>query len=85
MSKEKVFLTPPELAKRWGVAADKVNHLINSGQLIAVNLAKDPNGRSRWRISLAEVEIFESKRSNSPPLPKQSKRRRKATSGKEYF
>ena len=85
MSKEKIFLTPPETAKRWGVASEKVNHLINTGQLIAVNLAKDPSGRPRWRISLAQIEIFESKRSNSPPLPKQSRRRRKAVFGKEYF
>ena len=26
MSKEKVFLIPPELAKRWGVAPEKVNY-----------------------------------------------------------
>ena len=31
-------LTPPQLAKRWGVAPEKVNLLIRSGQLIAINL-----------------------------------------------
>jgi hypothetical protein len=80
------MLTPPEVAKRWGVAADKVNHLINTGQLTAVNLACDPKGRPRWRVSIEEVEKFEQKRSNSPPLPKQKRRRKTGIEvGKEYF
>jgi hypothetical protein len=79
-------LTPPQLARRWGVAADKVNALINSGQLRAVNLAVNPRGRPRYRIYLSEVERFEAARSTKPPIPKQRRRRRSAaTTGKEYF
>ena len=86
MSEEKM-LTPPQLAKRWGVAADKVLLLIHSGQLQAVNLAVNPKGRPRFRIHSAEVERFEGMRSSKPPLPKPSQRRRRApiSSGKEYF
>ena len=80
------MLTPPEVAKRWGVGADKVNFLITSGQLPAVNLVRDPKGRPRWRVSIEEVERFEQKRSNSPPLPKQQRRRKTGIEvGKEYF
>ncbi len=80
-------LTPPQLARRWGVAAEKVNALINSGQLRAINLAEDPKGRPRYRIYLSEVERFEEARATKPPPEKQPRRRRRemATTGKEYF
>lgn len=79
-------LTPPQLARRWGVAAEKVNALINSGQLKAVNLAVNPKGRPRYRIYVSEVERFEEARSTKPPIPKVRRRRRAAaTAGKEYF
>jgi excisionase family DNA binding protein len=63
MANENAMLTPPELAKRWGVAADKVLHLIHTGQLRAINLAQDPKGRPRYRIYMREVERFEEARS----------------------
>jgi hypothetical protein len=80
-------LTPPQLARRWGVAAEKVNRLINSGQLKAINLAADPNGRPRYRIYLSEVERFEEARSTKPPPEKQPRRHRReaAMAGKDYF
>jgi hypothetical protein len=64
---ENATLTPPQLARRWGVASEKVNALINSGQLRAVNLAANPNGRPRYRIYLSEVERFEEARSTKLP------------------
>lgn len=78
-------LTPPQLARRWGVASDKVLTLIHSGQLRAVNLAANPVGRPRYRIYLADVERFEQARSSKPPVAKQRRRRAMATAGKEYF
>jgi hypothetical protein len=79
-------LTPPQLARRWGVAPEKVNALINSGQLRAINLAEKPDGRPRYRIYLSEVERFEEARSSKPPAPKPERRRRQvATAGKDYF
>lgn len=41
------FITPPALARRWGVSPDKVLALLKSGQLRGVNLAINPNGRPR--------------------------------------
>ena len=79
-------LTPPQLARRWGVAADKVLRLVHSGQLRAVNLAVDPKGIPRYRIYMSEVVRFEEARSTKPPIPKQRRRRRPAASvGTEYF
>ena len=69
---EAEMLTPPQLARRWGIAADKVLQLINSGQLKGVNLAVNPNGRPRYRIYLSEVKRFEQARS-------------RVAAGREYF
>lgn len=82
---EETTLTPPQLARRWGVAADKVNALIRSGQLRAVNLAVNPNGRPRYRIYMSEIIRFEEARSTKPPLPKPQRRRRHVAAGKEWF
>ena len=81
------YLTPPQLAARWGVKADKVIALIHRNELKAVNLALDGNGqRPRWKISIEEVRRFEESRSNKPPEPKPKRRRRReVTTGKEYF
>ena len=57
-------LTPPQLARIWGVAAEKVTALIHSGQLKAINLATDPTGRPRFRIYMSEVERFEAARAS---------------------
>ena len=43
------MLTPPEVARRWGIAPDKVLHLIHTGQLVAVNLAPSRTRHPRWR------------------------------------
>jgi hypothetical protein len=87
MANENTMLTPPALARRWGVAADKVLHLIHTAQIRAINLAHDPKGRPRYRIYLTEVERFEEARSTKPPIPKQQHRRRRQApiGGKEYF
>ena len=86
MIAETITMTPPRLARRWGVAPEKILQLIHSGQLRAVNLAVDPKGRPRWRIHLSEIERFEESRSSRPPLPKQPRRRRRESStGREYF
>lgn len=77
-------LTPPQLARRWGVCQDKVLHLIRSRQLRAINLAEDPKGRPRYRIYLSEIERFEEARATKPTAPK-PRRRREQTEGKEYF
>ena len=87
MEQQKLYLSPPQLARKWGTNVDKVLHFLNSGELVGVNLAKDANGpKKRWKIHILEIESFESRRSSAPPLPKQRRRRKNSGSGvKEYF
>lgn len=83
---EQNTLTPPQLAKRWGVDADKVMALIRSGQLRAMNLAVNPKGRPRYRIYEEEIRRFEEVRSTKPPIePMRRKRRRALTTEREFF
>ena len=83
---EKTTLTPPQLARKWGVHPAKILALISTGQLRAWNCAVDPKGGPRWRIGLDEVERFIQSRTKQPPPPKQRRRRRKAvTNAVEYF
>ena len=81
---EKQTKTPPEVARKWGVNDAKVLALIDSGELIAINLALNPKGKPRYRILLTEIERFEQSRSTKPPEPKPRRRRRQA-GGKDYF
>jgi hypothetical protein len=56
------YLTPPQLAKRWGVNTTKVLGWVRSGELRAVNLAARRDGRPRWRVPIDAVLEFEAVR-----------------------
>jgi hypothetical protein len=73
-------LSPPQVAQRYGVKADKVLVWIRSGELRAVNVAARPMGRPRWRITEADLIVFESRRTAKPPPPA-TRRRRKQDDG----
>lgn len=77
------YITPPQLAARLGVHAEKILQWIGAGEIRAVNVASDKTGkRPRWRIPLTEVARFETSRSNAPappPLPAKRRRRKKTT------
>ena len=89
MEEEKQTITPPQLSRRWGTNTQKVGDLISSGQLEAINLAVDPDGKPRYRIYLTEVERFEQSRSTKPepepPEPTPRRRRRATAPSKDYF
>src|SRR5690349_2467344 len=70
-------ITPPELARRWGISADKVLAWIASGDLPAMNGATRRGGRARYLIDLADIEQFEIRRAVLPPAPRVSRQRRK--------
>lgn len=77
-------LTPPELAKRWGVDADKIRDWILRGELRAFNAATNTTGRPRFRIPSDAIVEFENRRSAyQPPAP--PKRRSKDSGMIEYF
>lgn len=69
------YLTPPEVARRFGVSTSKVTTWISRGEIVALNLATAAGGRPRWRISPEALADFEARRS-AQPKPKQQRRRR---------
>ena len=78
------YLTPPELARRYGVKPDKILAWIRSGELRAINLVERPGGRPRWKISEADLLIFEQRRAATGPAPR-TRRRRKDPAVIEFF
>ena len=76
--------TPPSLARRWGVSADKVLVWLKSGQLRGFNAATNPAGRPRWRIALADVLAFEQSRA-AQPKPTAPRRRKVNGSVIQFF
>ncbi len=79
------MLTPPKLAERWGVSADKVLGWIKGGDLPATNIAKRPGGRPRYRISEDAIREFERKRQPEKPPAPTRRRRKKDPDVTEYF
>ena len=68
-------ISPPALAAQWGIDVQKILTWIRSGELRAVNLATDRNGRPRYAIDVADVQVFELSRQVQPPPPKVLRRR----------
>ena len=82
-SVERRKMTPPEVAKQWGVAVNKVHSLIASGELRAINLATRRDTRPRWFIDQEDLETFEQSREAIPAMPRI--RRKRLSPGKDYF
>jgi excisionase family DNA binding protein len=78
------FLTPPEVARRYGVSAEKVIGWIRRGELRAINLAARRGRRPRWRIGQADLLAFENRRAAIPEAP-QPRRRRTPDDVIQYF
>ncbi len=78
-------LTPPQLAKEWGVDVDKIYAFIRSNELRATNLAIKPGQRARYRISRQDAEDFQRRRQNLPPPLPSPKRKKMDLGGKGYY
>ena len=50
--------TPPQYAARRGIGPDKVRGFIRAGELRAINMAADPNGRPQWLIPQEAIDEF---------------------------
>ena len=75
MTASQTKLTPPEVARRYGISPDKVLFWIRSGEFRAVNVATRANGRPRYIIDDADIAEFEHRRvAQKAPTPR---RRRK--------
>lgn len=68
-------ISPPQLAAQWGVDVAKILHWIKTGELRAINVATDRNGRVRYAIDVADIAIFEAARTVQPPTPRVRRRR----------
>lgn len=68
-SKSKTKLTPPQLAERWGISADKIVHWIKAGELRAIDASLKRGDRPRYLIDVADVEAFEAARAVVPEAP----------------
>jgi len=77
-------ITPPELARRWGITPEKVLTWIGSGELRAINVALTTRGRPRWLIDLADIAAFEKRRA-AVPEPVHRQRRRPPMEVTEYI
>lgn len=87
MSEAPRYLTPPEYARRLGVDVGKVHGWIRTGELRAINTAKNGNGRPRWKIPPDCIVQFESAREAKPPAarPKRRSRQRLPAGFIAYF
>ena len=85
MSPERTKLTPPEVARQWGVSIDKVLTWIRTGELRAVNLATRLSGRPRYRIDINDLRDFEQHRAVVPPPPPQRTRKKPPTDVIQFF
>lgn len=65
-------LTPPQLAKLWGVTPEKVIAWIRAGELPAFNVAETMGSRPRYRISREDLDTFKARRAvvKRKPTPK---------------
>ena len=80
-------MSPPKLAKQWGVSPDKIIAFIKSGELPAIDVSTNRGSpRPRFLIDIADVEAFEMSRAVIPPAPKTKRRRRRRDPAiREYF
>jgi hypothetical protein len=62
------MLRPGQIARRYGVSTDKVRGWIRDGQLRAVNVAADQNGRPRYVIDERDLRAFELRRQVRPAI-----------------
>lgn len=58
------FLTPREVAERWGCSARHIRRLCGSGELRAMRL-----GLESWRISMDAVSEYEQRHTSEPAAP----------------
>jgi excisionase family DNA binding protein len=80
------FLTVKEIADALGTDAKKVGDWIASGELAAINIARNPRGaRPRWRILASEWERFLAARQSQPPAPTPPRKKRKDSGVTQYY
>lgn len=82
---ERVKLTPPQLARLWGVTTEKIVAFIKSGELAAIDASTRRNQRPRYLIDKSAVEDFERRRAVVPKPEPAPRRKRSAAGVVEFF
>ena len=70
---ERTKLTPPEVARRWGIKSHKVLAWIRSGALRAINAAESLDRRPRYLIDVEDLAAFERAREIVVQKPRRSR------------
>jgi excisionase family DNA binding protein len=71
----KYALTPKEIASLLEVKLDTVLAWIHRGELPAINVARRPSTRPRYRVKTADFEAFQEKRAAKVAVPSPHHRR----------
>lgn len=77
-------ITPPELARRWGIDKAKVIAWIRSGELRAIDACTRRKTKPRYLIDLADIRTFEEAREVIPACPPPRARRARRPTVKQY-
>jgi len=80
-------LTPPELARRWRVAPEKIVVMIRKGVLHGFDVSTPGSRRPRYRVNISEVISYEERRSAAAPVKAVRRKRKKQTENSfvKYF
>lgn len=70
-------LTPPEIARLWGITPDKVLVWIRSGELRAIDASTSQGERPRYLVDIDDLAAFERSRSTAPKAEAKPARRRR--------
>jgi transposase len=81
---EEASLTPPKIATRLHVSAEKVIGWLLAGELKGSNLAAKTGGRPRYRVSESDLANFLERRSASPAA-KAPRRRRQSSAVTDFY
>ena len=65
---EQRFLSVPEVAQYLGLSKSAVRSLIRTGELRAVNLAREGARRPRWAVDKRELQKFVARKQAGPHL-----------------
>jgi excisionase family DNA binding protein len=65
-----------DLCERFAVGEHTILQWIHRGELRAINVARRPGGRPKWRVTAEALEAFEALRTPVPTVPRASRRRR---------
>jgi transposase len=74
-----------QVAERYTVGQHTVLGWIASGELTAINVARNPAGKPRWRITSEALQAFEMLRAAQPATPEPRRRRRRQAAGAVEF